>query len=71
MTPGDVVRVLDDRSFGYAPIGSVDQLVRNWARVRLDEPERWGREHSWFLLSELEVVNIAKWEAATDGRDAA
>lgn len=62
MDVGSVVRVLDDRYFGYAPVGSVETVLGDWARVKLDEPERWGREHSWFLISELEVVDIAKWE---------
>lgn len=64
MNPGDIVRVLDDRSIGWAPIGAVDQILGGWARVRLDDPEHWGREHSWFEAHELEVVDIAKWEAS-------
>ena len=63
MQLNDVVRVIDDRSIGWAPIGSVDQILGEWVRVKLDDPERWGREHSWFMDSELEVVDIAKWEA--------
>lgn len=64
MDTGSVVRVLDDRTYGWAPVGSVDQILGEWARVKFDEPERWGREHSWFQLEELEAVNIAKWEEA-------
>ena len=64
MNPDDVVRVLDDKLYGWAPIGSIDQIIGEWARVRLDEPERWGREHSWFLISELEKVDLGKWEQA-------
>ena len=64
MTTGTVVRVLDDRLYGYGPIGSIEQIKENWARVLLDEPARYGRKHSWFLLSELEEVNISKWEEA-------
>ena len=64
MESGDVVRVLHDRTYGYAPVGSIEKIVEGWARVKLDEPEHWGRDYSWFLLYELEVVDIAKWEEA-------
>lgn len=64
MNPNDIVRVLDDPLYGWAPIGSVDQIVGPWVRVKLDDPGFFGREHSWFTYLELEVVDIAKWEAA-------
>ena len=64
MEPGDVVRVLHDRTYGYAPIGSIDEIREGWARVKLDEPEHWGRDYSWFMVGELEVVDIEAWERA-------
>jgi hypothetical protein len=64
MNTNDVVRVLDDREYGFAPVGSVDQILGDWARVKFDEPQLWRRSHAWFLLSELEVVDIATWEKA-------
>lgn len=64
MKPGSVVRVLEDRLYGYGPIGSIEETRGDWARVLLDEPERFNRKHSWFLLSELEEVDISKWEEA-------
>jgi hypothetical protein len=64
----DTVRVLDDPSWGYAPIGHVFELKEKWVRVALDDPDRWGRPYAWFPAHELEVVDIGAWEAAiSDG----
>ena len=64
MQTGDVVRVLEDRYYGHAPIGSIDAQTERFARVAFDEPERWGSLHQWFKLSELEVVDVEAWEKA-------
>lgn len=64
MRVNDVVRVLEDPLYGWAPIGSVDEMKEGWVRVRLDDPGYWGRSFTWLREHELEVVDIAKWEKA-------
>ena len=70
MTSGDVVRVLDDPSWGYGPIGHVFLMTSGWVKVALDEPVRASRTYDgayfWFQESELEVVDVGKWEKATE-----
>jgi hypothetical protein len=65
MTIGDVVRILGDPLYGWAPVGAIDSIVRDWARVVFDQPGHWGRAYGWFRLEELEVIDLARWETAT------
>ena len=65
MTSGDVVRVLDDPSWGYGPIGHVFLMTGGWVKVALDAPQD-GEAYFWFQESELEVVDVGKWERATE-----
>lgn len=59
----DVVRLLEDAYHGWHPIGHVAEFRGPMVRVFMD---KGGEE--WFRLDELEVVDLSKWEAVTDGR---